>query len=309
MDTMGKQTPLPILLLAYSRADFISRRLKEISEIKPKFLIVSIDKHGDRAITKSIQDQIHNFANGQNYTNVRVISRNSRIGLANHLPLALDEVFDFHERVFVLEDDISISQVSFSSINSQIDETGVSSRLFSVGGFSPLSLPWKCQLKNSWRKTKYFSAWGWAIRKEVWQDSLPKLTSTFNRELEKSEIFHSLSPNQQDKWLLRFKKSLQYPGRTWDIPLQFATFAQNYSHILPKYRLVDNLGYEDKRAENTSNKRPKWMLRESSFHREVQNLKIKEDRFMEILDGYAIGGDMSKSESLLRFKKEMLKCK
>jgi hypothetical protein len=220
--------------------------------------------------------------------------------------MALDEVFEDHDQVFVVEDDISISRASYASVASQINHADLSSRIFSVGGFSPLSLPWNCQLNNSWRRTKYFSGWGWAIRKEVWRNSIPIISSKFDRQLENSSSFNSLMPNQKYVWRARFEKCLKYPERTWDIPLQFASFVLDYSHILPKFRIIDNLGFADKRAENTSTRRPKWMLREFSYHKKILSQNINEHRYLEILDAYAIGGDISKSETLNLLKKALV---
>jgi hypothetical protein len=115
-----------------------------------------------------------------------------------------------------------------------------------------------------------------------------------------------LTPNQQNKWVLRFRKSLKYPERTWDIPLQFACFALDYTNILPKYRIIDNLGFADKRAENTVNAKPKWMLRETSFHKSIFSKNIYENNYAEILDAYAIAGDISKSEAFLFLRNELM---
>jgi hypothetical protein len=305
VNSLNESKSLPILLLAYSRSDFIEHRLREISRIKPKLLFVSIDKHEDRSVTKSIQARISAFASEQNETAVTVVNRKSRQGLARHLPSALDQFLDENDKIFVVEDDISISRASYESISMQIIQTGLDSRIFSVGGFSPLSLPWNCSLTNSWRKTKYFSAWGWAIKKEVWQNPRPQLNSNFEALLRKSAVFNSLDKDQQNRWKSRFWKNLKYPDRTWDIPLQFACFALDYYHILPKYRIVDNLGFADTRAANTTATKPKWMLRESSFHKMIKTQQIHESPFLEMLDAYAIGGDVTKSGALLLAQKEI----
>ena len=48
------------------------------------------------------------------------------------------------------------------------------------------------------------------------------------------------------------------PSLTWDFQMQFTSFVNNLYHLLPKYRLCDNVGFDDLRATNTKNRRPNW---------------------------------------------------
>ena len=54
-----------------------------------------------------------------------------------------------------------------------------------VGAFSPLKLPRNLEFLNSWRKTHYFSCWGWGVSREIWLK--------YEVDLRKEDLDNSLS--------------------------------------------------------------------------------------------------------------------
>ncbi len=284
---------VPILLLTYNRPDFLRKRLFELLEMeKVNLVIVSIDYCSDRlkAENKSV---INDFLN-LHKENLRVIQRDSNLGIAHHLPQAVSEVLSEFSHVIVIEDDIRIGRGSISHFVSASKLLDSRPEIFTIGGFGPTFWTLSRIRQNKWRESLYFSAWGWMTSKSKWdlyQADLSKLNVDSPLDLDSNIL--RLNSKQEMIWMRRFKKVKSNPNFTWDIQVQFWTFRLGMKHLLPTMRILENQGFSDPRSVNTINKRPRWMGKER-VHEKQSNMKITStlvSKIYNFVDSYTIGGD------------------
>ena len=283
-----------VLVLGYSRPEFVKNRLEELSlwVSSGNKVYVSIDgskKNADSTISKDfdyLEDQFPQF---------NWIRRKENLGLVNHLTTQIEWCLETYENVVIVEDDISISLSSLSAIDEVLSEP-LDPSVMTVGLFG--SLPANAAflaLNNRWRKSRYFSAWGWGIQREAWSLYSPEIVKQKGLEvLNKSNYWRELNNEQRRRWIYRFSKVKDNPRLTWDYQMQFISFANDLVHILPKYRLCDNVGFGDLRATNTTEHRPRWyrgkMTRKTPKSRE-DFIGQKQGRLLEIIDSYTWIGD------------------
>lgn len=294
-----------VLLLGYNRPENLSQRIHEISQNKPNHLYISVDKCEDHVIHEEMRRTVQ--AGVDSYFNpgcVTVYWQDRRLGLASHIKWALDKVFETEKEIIVIEDDIKISS-NFVRVMSESFSAFRKNRNFgTVGGFSgvPFSRSWNW---NYWRKTNVFSAWGWMIGAGTWskfQLEIPQ--GDLRSDLSNSKSWGLLTRTQKVIWLKRFEKVRANPNLTWDYQMQYMTFKLDLFHILPLFRICENLGFGDARSTNTKNPRPKWMqseiLSESYFTNELPApIAFAISRH---IDAFTISGDsqIRKSINVLR---------
>lgn len=250
-----------ILVLGFNRPEFLSQQLQFLTSNNFGNLFASIDcdisGNIDREIlevSKQFNEMVHwNF-------------RRKHLGIGNHLPFAVNELFKNYDNVIILEDDIRISpKVLHSGIN--LLSKKLPDRIFTIGFFG--ALPSKKIFHhffgdNVWRETNFFSSWGWGVQKESWEHYSQFLDSkNLELSLASSQKWKDLRQVSKERWIARFRKVSNYPNLTWDYQMQYATFKEDLVHLLPVYRSADNIGFNDLRSINTKSLKPFWYIGET----------------------------------------------
>ena len=245
-----------ILLIGFNRWDLLEKRLLELaaSHIETQSVYLSIDGLSEGDIDLHRSTRIAHLENLVLPFTFSVTNRPINLGCSNHIITAVSEVLSLHERVIVIEDDVSISPFFISSMTEALHAVSKFEDVGTIGGFSNfhkrLHFPFFFQ-KNYWRKTKYFSAWGWGTTAEFWR-KFERISDIKNIEeyLSESSIWINFSKRKQQIWLKRFRRGV------WDFNLQLVLFKHEKLNVLPALRLIDNEGFSDDRSTHTKHKRP-----------------------------------------------------
>jgi hypothetical protein len=285
-----------VLLLGYSRPESILQRINEIASNNPSHLYVSIDKSESPEIRKSVRLAVESALNQYpNPTSVSVTFRDSRLGLSSHITTALNSILENERRIIILEDDIKIGPTYLTQMTKGYETFSDNPNFGTIGGFSGVPIP-RSDVNNYWRRTKYFSAWGWMTSVATWEKyqlNLPP--GDINNQLRRSESWMMLSDRQKKTWLYRFEKVRNNPGLTWDFQMQYLSFKFDLFNVLPVFRICENLGFGDSRSTNTKEAKPKWMqsdtLCTSSIKAEIPS---RASNFLsKHVDSFTISGDSS----------------
>ena len=239
-----------------------------------------------------------------NFPEVTWIREKQNLGLARHMFLRITETLEVYENVIVIEDDVSVTMNSILSLvnlmNSEFQKSYATAGLFgAIPHFGS-----RMVTSNKWRRTKYFSAWGWSISREIWKlYSLDMVKRIGLGALEKSEFWHEFSENQKSRWIFRFNRVAHNPFYTWDYQMQFLSFVENLQHLLPVYRMCDNVGFNDFRATNTKSPRPWWYRGNQASPGSIISGRTSSrgESLLERLDSYTWIGDRKLTDNLIHF--------
>lgn len=247
-----------VLILGYSRPDFLRKRLDELASIRhgELDLIVSLDKYEG---SDSIEVRARMKEIESHYSKLTWLTTPARLGLVEHITRRITESLQIYENIVVIEDDVSSDANAISSLISIMPNLS-DSNFFTAGLFGALPKSFASKLlTNRWRVTEYFSAWGWAINKTMWSMYDHKIVAKLGKEKVQSTVaWKKLNPNQQKRWLFRFSRVESNPNYTWDYQMQFLTWLYELEHLLPTWRLCDNEGFDSEKATNTRSSKPIW---------------------------------------------------
>lgn len=278
---------VPVLLIGFNRPEFIKARVKELSYMPIEKLYISLDG-GSRENYYEMQEVL-NWSKQilKDIHFLQVYQHEKNLGLVTHITSTITKLLKKHSHLIIVEDDVVLSTNFYINMvrgfNYQIEteKRGI------VGGFSATNLSNFNYVKNKWRESKYSVIWGWGCSAEIWSEYNPSLVENkLEKELERSKTWSNLSTFQQQVWKGRFHKTILNPDLTWDIQLQYLSFARDFINLYPISTLTRNAGYSDQRSTNTKNPKPNWMSKTEPDNRIVSNKKIffTTKKFYEIID-------------------------
>lgn len=289
-----------ILLLGYSRPDFVTKRLTELKEVNNIPIVVSVDGKNGSQIGNSAWNDIVNT-----HTNIEFYFQDNNLGLARHMHEAVSSVLRVFDNCFVVEDDVSVNasviQTAIRQLEMRLPDGVITVGLF--GGL-PEIFPLTILLKNRFRKTNYFSPWGWGIQREDWFDF-----SLDVARIHRSEVFSVLSSSLGKRkariWNGRIAKVAKNPEFTWDYQFFFFALLAKKRHLLPTFRSCENQGFQDARATNTTGKLPSWYFGKSSksIHEENwSNTNKLIENFLQTIDSFTWASDSAILQSMRHSK-------
>lgn len=283
-----------VLLIGFNRPEKIARRITELSKMNVIKLMISIDGGTDShnpEMETVIRDAKKSFSAA---TSVVIHHHKKNMGLAKHVTSAIGEAFKLADYVIVVEDDLVLAPNFYSNMISGFEIQSSSNLHGTVGGFSPYIKKRTINRNNTWRRTIYFSCWGWGCSKEIWNNYKLDLREVdIVDTLGKSLIFKKLSKWQQYLWIKRFQKIQSNPFHTWDIQFQYLCFVNHYVNLLPISRFVDNEGFSDPRGAHTKGKKPQWFKYGGVDNRKIEGMTSPwvSELFRKMIDANTIAGD------------------
>ena len=295
----NRKSSCALLILSYARPKLTERRLNESRKLSESgFDIFSSVDLFNGPESDQIQDEFRNLQ--EKYSEVRWIINEHRLGLAEHLRSRVSEILEDYRNVIIIEDDVAFSTNSIIGIR-DLQLSGLASGSLTVGlfGFLPNATPFRFP-NNEWRKTKYFSAWGWAISREMWSlYDLNVVKKNGLKKIEKTPAWSNLNSHQKRRWSYRFSKVESNPQLTWDFQMQYISWLHGLSNLLPLMRSCENEGFEDKMATNTVGKKPRWYLgaaTSNKFSTKVISTFDPRSILLERIDSYSWIGDKRLSD-------------
>jgi len=239
----------PILFLVFNRLDTTKRVFEEIRKVKPtKFYIASDGPRTkeEKKKTDAVRDYI--LKNIDWKCKVKTLFRKKNLGCKYAVSGALDWFFKKEEQGIILEDDCLPNQSFFRFCQELLEEYKDDNRIMSITGFNPLS---KFSIKESYLFSKYFHCWGWA----TWRISWKKMDLEMEKyqRVKKEGKLKIYYPNIVERILRekRVKDALNKKVTAWDIPWSVSHQLNNALAIIPKFNLVENIGFSNQNSTHT----------------------------------------------------------
>ena len=243
-----------VLIIGYNRPEKVEAKLRLLEPIFKDELIISID--GDTNRDASLSQKWMNVR--ALFPNLSWMFRQENLGLARHVTGSISEVLRDFQNCIIIEDDVEVS-ASFLCQLRQVLATRLPENVLTVGSFGGLPRLWPFLklIKNRWRLSRYFSAWGWAIQREDWTHFSLDLVNRNSFDLTRA-IHENFSGHKRKVWMRRAQVVSSNQYATWDFQVFFLGLLLNKKHMLPTFRSSDNVGFMDSRSTNTKHKKPFW---------------------------------------------------
>jgi len=234
----------PVAMFVYNRADNTKKTIEHLlanDMAKETDLYVFSDGGKDnkswsavnevRAYLHGVKDAVDKSGALKSMT---IIERKENIYLERNITEGIAEVFEKHDRIIVLEDDICTSPWYLRYMNDAFDMYEDVKKVMHVAGFTNLALPYE-----SIYFTPHMSGWGWGTWRDRWQEHFIHY-STRKEALEhmSCEDISAIEYGGAFPCL----KSLDKRPIPWDICWEIAIYKAGGLCLTPSRTMVRNIG-------------------------------------------------------------------
>lgn len=169
-----------------------------------------------------------------------IIERPENIYLERNITEGIAQVFEIHDRIIVLEDDICTSPYYLQYMNDAFDMYQNVEKVMHVSGFTNLSLT--LPQREGTYFTPHPSGWGWG----TWRDRWQKYFRHFNT---REEALQGMTPDDinaiQYGGVFPCLKSLDKRPIPWDICWELAIYKAGGLCLTPSRTMVRNIGLKN----------------------------------------------------------------
>lgn len=228
----------PVALFVYNRADNTRRTLEALARntlASETQVYVFSDGGKDEQSWQQVREVrtvVGEFAKA--FATFQLVARPENIYLERNITEGIAQVFQTHDRIIVLEDDIVTSPYYLEYMNQAFDLYKDVPRVMHVAGFTNLALP-----DVPFYFTPHMSGWGWGTWKDRWNGHFRHYTT-------REEALSGLSPDDLDRiqygGVFRCLGSLDKRPIPWDICWELAIYRAHGLCLTPGRTMVRNIG-------------------------------------------------------------------
>ena len=252
----------PVAMFVYNRADNTQKTLEHLlanDMAKETDLFVFSDGGKDEAswqavnaVREYLRKAKSEIESSGALKSMTIIERKENIYLERNITEGIAQIFESHDRIIVLEDDICTSPYFLRYMNQAFDTYRDVKKVMHVAGFTNLDLPLPADDDTPHQPepsahspyggfyfTPHMSGWGWGTWRDRWQqhfvhystkgEALQGMTEEDMRAIQYGGVFPCL-------------KSLDKSPIPWDICWELAIYKAGGLCLTPCHTMVRNIG-------------------------------------------------------------------
>jgi hypothetical protein len=260
------------VIFAFNRPVKLQRILKALEMQEVESLVVFVDgPRGDQDL--ETVERCRALARSVDWAELDLRFSEKNKGLAS-IADKISDVFDTYESAIFLEDDTLPMPSFYSFMRQGLDYYEKVEKVFSLGGYQPVSWESLRGYSYSLVSCPRFLCWGWATWRERWLKIEPYLSNYY-------QLFDGLSqvPNIAGRDLANMARACAEDELdSWAVKVAIATLWLSKVHLLPVRGLVRNIGHDASGSHTTTREQRQAQKKAARLH----NRNIYTESFLDI---------------------------
>lgn len=237
---------LPVLVLAFNRADNVAEVMKVVREYKPDRLYLECDgpRFGKAGEKEAVIQTRKTMLDAVDWPcKVFTLFRDENLGCANAVNGAISWLFEHEEYGVILEDDVIVSQDFFKLCEALLPYYSNNGKVMQIAALNPVT---DCKVTNSYSFNSVTRIWGWATWKRAWScmDMEMKQWPKFNkwRLIKDFGLFQGMM-----RWFYYWGRTYKHLDRStsWATRWFFSCYINGGLSICANVNLAKNIGMTD----------------------------------------------------------------
>lgn len=232
----------PVILFVYNRlthAICTVEALQKNHGACDSVVYIFSDGPRNQADEQSVAAVRHYIAGVKGFSDVIIVERERNLGLSCSLIRGITEVFNAHESIIVLEDDLVTSPFFLQFMNDAMRQFEQEEQVVAVHGYTfPLGIP----LPEMFF-LRHTGCWGWGTWKRGWElfepDGLKLL-----RQLQDQKLTKNFDMNGAYPYTQMLEDHVNGKNDSWAVRWHASTFLKNKLTLYPGVSLVKNTGHD-----------------------------------------------------------------
>ena len=239
----------PILLIGFNRPDYMAEQIAAIKAAKPARLYVAVDgprtdHPGEAEVCRKVRDCV-DLVDWS--CEIKTLFREKNLGCKYGVSGAITWFFENETEGIVLEDDCRPTLDFLRFASEMLKRYREDKRIGAVCGFNFFNL--QSDKSASYHFSRHMDVWGWASWRRVWDGYDVDVTRNSDK------IYKMIDGLDATPYYKKFYKGLvrgiENGLSTWDAQFSVLFMEKGYLSVVPKIRLVANVGLADSRATHT----------------------------------------------------------
>ena len=270
----------PIVIFAFNRPAHLSRLLESLKlndaivDSQIYFYIDGPRGEKDNFLVDEVSKVAQKF--GRNYP-VKIKKSQENMGLAASILQGLNELFQTHDTLIVLEDDLILGRHFLDFCNDGLDKYKDNHEIGSIQGYS---------LIQDESDKPYFlrgaDCWGWATWKNRWELFCPDSKEMLSA-LEKTNQSFEFDLRGSYPYTNMLRREAQGEVNSWAIRWHASMFLNNKISLYPGKSLVENGGFDGSGTHYSSGDRGISQPTDKRIQMPQQNPTVEEEILRKII--------------------------
>lgn len=236
---------LPILVLAFNRADHVTKALEPISKYKPNKIYLACDgarnnKEGEEEAVKKTRSAMLNAINWP--CEIKTLFREKNMGCAEGVNEAISWFFDNEEYGIICEDDVVLSDDFFRFCEFLLPRYEKEDKIMQI---SARNTSMRNDKDSTYIYSQVFHCWGWASWRRAWEKMDMSMSGVKNLSIQylikRLGIFRGLMMMKTFKTGYKHLESFNSWATRWYLSIL------NYDGLVicPGVNMAINIGLQD----------------------------------------------------------------
>ena len=239
----------PILLIGFNRPDYMADQIAAIRFAQPSRVYIAVDGPRENVVDEEkLCQEVRTCERLIDWEcDVKTLYRKKNRGCKYGVSEAITWFFENEAEGIVLEDDCRPTPDFLRFASEMLERYREDRRIGAVCGFNFFNL--QSDKMAAYHFSRHMDVWGWASWRRVWND--------YNVDVTKDNVrlFSLIDGINATTYYKKFYKGLVQDVEnglsTWDVQLSLLFIEKGYLSVVPRVRLVANVGLADNRATHT----------------------------------------------------------
>lgn len=239
----------PILLIGFNRPDYMAAQIATLRPARPAKIYFAVDgPRADRPEEVALCRQVQDCKKLVDWPcEVKTLFREKNLGCKYGVSGAIIWFFENEPEGIILEDDCRPTVDFLRFATEMLVRYRDDGRVGAVCGFNFFNL--QSDKSVSYHFSRHMDVWGWASWKRVW--AAYDICITDNPVNVATIINDSHASTYYKRFYGAVANAVRNGLSTWDIQLSLLFLKNSYLSVVPRERLVANVGLADERATHT----------------------------------------------------------
>jgi hypothetical protein len=234
-------TPAPVLITAFNRPDRLARLLESLKPAAPPMMRIAIDGPRHEWDVSGVQETRRVAENVPWDCDLKVWARGTNAGIATAIPGAVSRALTEFERVFVIEDDVTVGPQAYEYMSRALDLWRLDRKVYSISAYNMVPIDHLSRPDEPVRLSRVMSSYAWGTWRDRWEAYDPNMTWFAQQSLvDLTDFFGSRIVAL--RWRQHYRMVSTGLVDSWAYRWVMSTWGENAFSVVPNRPTIRYLG-------------------------------------------------------------------